>query len=107
MSKDKSKISYFRLQEMVEDGTITKHKAQQMIDEGKAAGEKRKESSIKFADTTMTTYYPPITFKASKAKGNENSNIVTNDMVELKAKYEEETRPIFNRLINEYSVVSG
>ena len=101
--EDKQKIPFYRLQEMVERGQITKQSAREMIQNGQAAGERRKEPSVKFGGTTMTTYYPPIAFRPSKAKGNEKSNVVTDEMLALQKEYDEKTRPIFNQLVNKYS----
>ncbi len=104
MRTTKQKIPFFRLEEMIVDGIITRQQARQMIADGKAAGKRKKESSIQFEGSTMTTYYPPIAFRPSKAVGNEETNIVTDGMRELQREYAAETKPIFNRLVNKYTV---
>lgn len=94
------KISRKRGLQLVEEGIMSKEKFEELVQRGVIAGEKNMQTYT-FPNTTMTAYKPNVIFKASKKK---NANdVVTPELESLKRDWEQETQPIWDRLLKQYA----
>ena len=90
---------------LVKRGYITMSQFDELVQDGTIAGQRTKSAAVKFAGTTMTTYFPNIRFSKSTAKG--ANNVVTTPMRTLHRKWNEEFKPQFDAMVAEFAEVNG
>ena len=92
------KISRKRGLQLLNEGIVSQEKFDELVRRGVIANERRMQTYT-FRGTTMTAYKPNIIYKPSKRK--DCNDVVTPELEYLKAQWNKETQPIWDRLIKE------
>lgn len=105
MDKKISKKTQDKMRENFRKSGLSENEINKLmeIQDNLLAGSSIKVRRIKFDGTTMTTYFPSIQFKKSKAKDSLHKNKLTNPMMRFKEEWDKTQRPVFDKMVKKYA----